>query len=78
MKKGRRIFSSPEFSCFIFIVYFILFNWPFLSIFDKGDPQVIFYYCFILWAVGIAVLYLMSREWQDEKDEDKNHKKEEV
>ncbi|MBU0468062.1 MAG: hypothetical protein KKF78_06670 [Candidatus Omnitrophica bacterium] len=65
MKRKERLFSKKEFSAFIFIFLFILLNWPFVSIFDKGHSRIIFYYLFIVWGISIYVLMLMGKSWID-------------
>jgi apolipoprotein N-acyltransferase len=69
VRKIIRIFQKKEFAVFIFGVYFILLNWPFLSIVDRGDPRLIFYYLIALWIMNIGLLYLMSLGYRTNKED---------
>ncbi len=60
VKKIIKIFNRKEFSFFIFGIFLVLWSWPFLSIFDKGIPKLIYYYLFFMWALSIIILFLMS------------------
>jgi len=60
MRKIRNILSQKETALFIFLAYVILFNWPFLTIADKWNPAFVFMYLFLLWAIGIGILFFMA------------------
>ena len=60
MRKIIAIFNKKEFLFFIFTLYLVLLTWPFLSIFDKGNPKLIFYYLFFMWALSILILFFIS------------------
>ncbi len=75
MKKMIKIFSQKEFCFFIFGVYAILLTWPFLSIFEQGKPQTVFYYLFFMWALNIFILFIMSLGYPRLKESTKNTKK---
>ncbi|HBG61162.1 MAG: hypothetical protein A2Y03_10320 [Omnitrophica WOR_2 bacterium GWF2_38_59] len=63
MKRKEPLFRKKSFIIVIFFVLFILINWPFISIFDKGHSKKIFYYLFIVWGISIYVLFLMGNSW---------------
>lgn len=65
MKRKAQFFSRRGFSVLLFFILFILLNWPFISIFDKGHSRLIFYYLFVVWGILIYVLFLMGSAWID-------------
>ena len=49
----------------LFLVVLILWNWPLVTIIDKGNPRVVFAYLFLSWAITIFLLYFISRSYKD-------------
>ncbi len=61
MKRFTDMLRKPEFHVFLFFIFFVLFNWPFLSIGEKEKNEVLFIYLFVVWGVVICLLFLVAR-----------------
>lgn len=76
MKKPAQVFSTPGFLALIFMLAWILFNWPLL---EAGVSTSIFgasLYIFLAWAGIIAVLFLVARSTDKRLDQNGNNGKE--
>ncbi len=60
MDKNHFIFGKKEFGVFLFFLFWIIFNWPFVTIFDLENPKIIFGALFIIWGFAIGVLFFIS------------------
>jgi len=61
VKRLRSVLQRSEFHTLLFVLGFALLNWPFLDIFRLKRPEVLLAYIYILWAIGIILLFLVSR-----------------
>jgi hypothetical membrane protein len=50
-----------EFHIFLFVLLFILIDWPFLAISANHGLPAVFSYLFVLWSLFILLLFLVSR-----------------
>lgn len=76
MKQRKEMFCRKEFLVFMFVFFLTLLNWPFILIFDKGHPRLIFYYLFLLWAVIIIALFLVGQCYSQKFDPEEEKKAE--
>lgn len=63
----------------VFVLFFILFNWPLLSIVTGKGPWLVFLYLFITWGALVLILFLfcfglnpVAREDGQTHDNDKS------
>jgi hypothetical protein len=61
VKRIRNLLRHAEFHVLLFAFGFALLNWPFLGIFRLKRPEVLLIYIYVLWAIGIFLLFLLSR-----------------
>lgn len=78
MNQKSSLLQKNEFNLFAFLVFLILMSWPFLTIFDRGHPPLIYYYLFLVWGSSIFVLFLMSRKFPHSHVEQKNQPEEKL
>jgi hypothetical protein len=77
VKRIRNLLRQSEFHTLLFILGFALLNWPFLGIFRLKRPEVLLVYVYVLWAVGIFLLFLVSRIGNESASGDPDKKREE-
>jgi hypothetical protein len=77
VKRLRNLLRQSEFHTLLFILGFALLNWPFLGIFRLKRPEVLLVYLYVLWAVGIFLLFLVSRFGTESASEDPDKKRKE-
>lgn len=63
LKRSSNLLNQPGVQPLLFCLGFILFNWPFLGIFQLKQPAVMFLYLFLIWAIAILLLFLMGRSY---------------
>jgi len=61
LKRFRNLLRQSEFHVLLFAFGFILLNWPFLAIFRAKPPADLLIYLYVLWAMAILLLYLVSK-----------------
>lgn len=60
MKWMKRLLRQTELHVLFFALGFVSLNWPILSIFHGKNPADIFTYFFVIWALVIVMLALIS------------------
>ena len=66
MSRFKNLLQQQEFPPVLFVLAGLLFSCPFLILSNILDEQKFFYfYLFLVWAVVIFVLYLVSLNLQD-------------
>jgi hypothetical protein len=65
MKKVGNLFKKLGFSVLLFFICLFLFSWPILSIANKGHPEIIFIYLFLVWLSIIILIFFMSRSYHN-------------
>ncbi|MCD4780673.1 MAG: hypothetical protein K8S27_09030 [Candidatus Omnitrophica bacterium] len=72
---SKNLFTK-DFCLFFFFLFLALFNWPILTIFDKGNSNTTFWFLFLTWAAGILCLFLLSRSFRKttQSNKDRNQK----
>lgn len=63
LKRSSNFLKQPAVQALLFCLGFILFNWPFLRIFQLKQPEVMFLYLFLIWAIAILLLFLLGRSY---------------
>lgn len=53
--------SKPEFYISLFLLCFVLFNWPLLSAIRNNNPEALFLSVFSIWAAVIVFLFLVKK-----------------
>ncbi len=61
LERFRNLLRQSEFHVLLFAFGFMLLNWPFLAIFRAKPPAALLIYLYVLWAIAILLLYLVSR-----------------
>lgn len=61
MVRLTNLLRQAEFQVLCFCLGLILFNWHFLSVSFLVQPQYAFIWFFLIWAVAIFALFLISR-----------------
>lgn len=61
MKVSKTIVLRIELSLILFILFLILFLWPFFSSSILSNLKMLFVYLFIVWGIAICILFLISR-----------------
>jgi hypothetical protein len=79
MKQFWNLCRQTEFHLLLFFLGVVLFNWPFLAIFHSEQPQTTFICLFVLWGLGVVLLFFISRcckktgsDGSSTKDKDKD------
>lgn len=62
------IFGQPAFQIFLFALGAIFLVWPLLGIPARSGILAVYIYLFVLWAVLIALLFLVSSSLEDGAD----------
>lgn len=70
MKWLNRLLRQTELHVLLFALGFVSLNQPILSIFHGKNPEDIFTYFFVIWALVIVMLALMSRACRTSATED--------
>jgi hypothetical protein len=70
MKQGKGLLRKPAFRVFLFLVCFVLFGWPLMSVVGS-QPAGMFIYLFAVWGIVIILLFFMSRSYDRTADGDK-------
>jgi hypothetical protein len=63
LRRSSNLLNQPGVQTLLFCLGFVLFNWPFLGIFQLKQPAVLFFYLFLIWAIAILLLFLMGRSY---------------
>ena len=77
MKRLRNLLRQSEFHTLLFFFGFALLNWPFLGMFRFKRPEALLAYIYILWAIAIFLLFLVSRIGSESVSEDNDKKRKE-
>jgi hypothetical protein len=77
LKRIRNLLRQSEFHTLLFIFGFALLNWPFLGIFRLKRAEVLLIYLYVLWAIGIFLLFLVSRSGKESASGDHDKKRKE-
>lgn len=59
-KRLAQMASANAFRWFLFVLFIVLFSWPYISFIDAAMPDVSFRYFFMVWALLIVALILLS------------------
>ncbi len=70
LKRSSNFLKQPAVQALLFCLGFILFNWPFLGIFQLKQPEVMFLYLFLIWAIAILLLFLLGRSYSSATSEE--------
>lgn len=64
-----RLFKENVLRLVFFLLFLLVFSWPYLSFLNQATPEMVFGYFFIAWLILIIVLWIsnISRERNDEK-----------
>jgi Na+-driven multidrug efflux pump len=65
MEKVGNLSKKLGFSVLVFFICLFLFSWPILSITNKGHPEIIFLYLFLVWLIIIILIFIMSRSYRN-------------
>jgi hypothetical protein len=60
MGRARGFFSSLEFQAVAFCTFMFLYVWPLLSAFGEGDPEVLYRYFSIVFALHLCSLLALG------------------
>lgn len=60
MNRIRRLLRHSEVLLLVSWLGFVLFNWPLLGLFNLKSLEDIFLYLFLMWAIFILVLIIIS------------------
>ncbi|MFA5976152.1 MAG: hypothetical protein WC859_08330 [Elusimicrobiota bacterium] len=78
MKKLSSLLRQQGFQLFLFGIFCMLLNWPFLTVSSHAGLKAQFIYLFTVWAILIAVIFLITRCLeQDAPPESRQNKKDE-
>ena len=61
MGKLKRLLRQSDFQLFLFLIFSILLNWPFIAVYDKNGTTGMFVYLVTIWAFIIGLLFFISR-----------------
>jgi hypothetical protein len=61
MARLKDLLGKTEFHIFLFCLFFLLFNWPLLTILEKTRPPAGFLYLYLTWSALVVVLALIAR-----------------
>lgn len=78
MENLRNLLQSDGFHKFLFFIGIIVFNWPFVTIFEKKDTETVFISLYLSWGFIIFLLFCIAQSHKAEKSEYKEVKKGEV
>jgi hypothetical protein len=70
MAKVGNLFKKLGFSVLLFFICLFLFSWPILSIANKGHPEIIFIYLFLVWISIIILIFFMSRSYRNSSSDE--------
>lgn len=60
MKKIYAVVQTTGFCLFVFYIYGVIWNWPFVLAIDEKSPAIVYAYFFGTWALAIVILAVMS------------------
>ncbi|MBC2712763.1 MAG: hypothetical protein HGJ94_17770 [Desulfosarcina sp.] len=69
---------KTEFHLFLFCLFFLLFNWPLLTLIEKTRPTAGFLYFYLTWSALVVLLAVIARHCRpsstDSADQEKPRK----
>lgn len=75
MKRFGNLLRQAEFHVLLFFIGFTLLNWPVLGIFRFSRPEALLAYVYVLWAIAILLLFLVSRIAKESASGDNDKKR---
>ncbi|HAR63233.1 MAG: hypothetical protein DKM50_08245 [Candidatus Margulisiibacteriota bacterium] len=75
ISKVMSVIRKKEFIIVFFFVVFLMLNWPFLTIADKGNPFHIYFYLFFIVVFVIIMLFLIQYSYSKNADTDSIYQK---
>jgi hypothetical protein len=72
MERLKALLRQTEFHLLLFVLCMVLFGWPVVTFSDMRRLEVMFVYLFVVWALVIVVLFLVSRSLESADDSDKS------
>ena len=61
MARLKDLLRKTEFHLFLFCLFFLLFNWPLLTLFEKTRPPAGFLYLYLTWSALVVLLAVIAR-----------------
>ena len=62
MAQDKQISRSKEVWAIVFLVFFVLVNWPFLLNMETLTSRFVFFYFFVSWAGIIVLIFYISKK----------------
>lgn len=62
MNRLKDLLRKTEFHIFLFCFFFLLLNWPLLTLIDNEPPRTVFLYFYLVWQAIVVVLALIARQ----------------
>lgn len=60
MRKSSMLFKRPELPYVVFVLFTVIFNWPFITIYSSAEHGYnTFFSVFILWALFIVLVFVL-------------------
>ena len=69
MENPGNIFKTPLFFL-LFCLFFLMMNWPVITIADREGGATLYFYLYFLWGVIIFTFFLISRFLENESPKD--------
>ncbi len=66
MARLNTMLRKTEFHLFLFFLFFLLFNWPLLTLLEKTPTATGFVYLFAVWSALVALLAVIARQVRPE------------
>jgi hypothetical protein len=60
MARLKDLLRKTEFHLFLFCLFFLLFNWPLLTLIEKTRPPAGFLYLYAAWSALVVVLAIIA------------------
>lgn len=61
MARLKGLLRKTEFHLFLFCLFFLLFNWPLLTLMEKPRSPAGFLYLYLTWSVLVVLLAVIAR-----------------
>ena len=72
MERLKALLRQTEFHLLLSFVCLIVFGWPVVTFADMRRLEVMFVYLFVVWAIVIFVLFLVSRSLETDDESEKS------
>jgi hypothetical protein len=71
VRRFRNLFRQSDFCFLLFLLGFVLLNWPFLKIFQLQRSGTAFISLFLFWSIAVFLLWLIGKSCREApSDED--------